>query len=447
MRPTTSRGVPAAGWRTVELDAPRRLLRLAPGCRLDLGATAKALAADRAAAAIAAATGSPTLVNLGGDVATAGPVPPGGWLVRVTDDHRAGPDADGQRVAVLGGGLATSSTTVRRWRRAGRDVHHIVDPRTGEPARGGVADGQRRRRLVRGRQHGEHGGDRARSVRAALARVPRPARAARRSGGGRRHGRRLARGRMILAAAGPSPLWYLSRGTGAITLVLLSATVLLGISGTLRWRPGMRTPRFVVDGLHRNVSLLVVVLLAAHILTAVLDPFAHLRVLDAVVPFASHYRPLWLGFGALAFDLLLALIVTSLLRARLGLRAWRAVHWAAYLCWPVAVLHGLGTGTDARSVWLQALTAVCVGAVVIALAARLLRDWPRAGAGCASAGWAWSPRPWPAAVVFAAAGAAGRGLGTPRRHAGHPAGRDAHAGRATSGRRPARRFGSRSRRP
>ena len=174
---------------------------------------------------------------------------------------------------------------------------------------------------------------------------------------------------MILAAAGPSPLWYLSRGTGAITLVLLSATVLLGITGTLRWRPGMRTPRFVVDGLHRNVSLLVVVLLAAHILTAVLDPFAHLRVLDAFIPFASHYRPLWLGFGALSFDLLLALIVTSLLRARLGLRAWRAVHWAAYLCWPVAVLHGLGTGTDARSVWLQALTAVCVGAVVIALAA------------------------------------------------------------------------------
>ena len=127
-------GVPAAGWRTVELDAPRRVLRLAPGCRLDLGATAKALAADRAAAAIAAATGSSTLVSLGGDVATAGPVPPGGWIVRVTDDHRAGPDADGQRVAVLGGGLATSSTSVRRWRRAGRDVHHIVDPRTGEPA-------------------------------------------------------------------------------------------------------------------------------------------------------------------------------------------------------------------------------------------------------------------------------------------------------------------------
>ena len=185
---------------------------------------------------------------------------------------------------------------------------------------------------------------------------------------------------MILAAAGPSPLWYLSRGTGAITLVLLSASVILGITGTLRWRLGARTPRFVVDGLHRNVSLLVVVLLAAHVATALLDPFAHLRVLDAVVPLASRYRPLWMGFGALALDLLVALIVTSVLRARLGLRAWRAVHWAAYVCWPVAVLHGVGTGTDARSAWLQLLTAACVAGVVAALVARLLRDWPsRAG--------------------------------------------------------------------
>ena len=128
-------GLPAAGWRSVALDARRRLLRLSPGCRLDLGATAKALAADRAAAAPSPRRPArPTLVNLGGDVATAGPVPAGGWLVRVTDDHRAGPDADGQSVTVRGGGVATSSTTVRRWRRAGRAVHHIVDPATGEPA-------------------------------------------------------------------------------------------------------------------------------------------------------------------------------------------------------------------------------------------------------------------------------------------------------------------------
>jgi thiamine biosynthesis lipoprotein len=128
------RGIPAAGWRSVALDARRRVLSMSPGCRLDLGATAKALAADRAARAIAAATGSPTLVDLGGDVATAGPAASGGWVVRVTDYHRAGPDADGQSVTVSGGGLATSSTTMRQWRRGGRAVHHIVDPATGEPA-------------------------------------------------------------------------------------------------------------------------------------------------------------------------------------------------------------------------------------------------------------------------------------------------------------------------
>jgi sulfoxide reductase heme-binding subunit YedZ len=183
----------------------------------------------------------------------------------------------------------------------------------------------------------------------------------------------MAGGRGVILAAAPSPLWYLSRGTGAVTLVLLTATVVLGIAGTLRWRPS-GLPRFLVDGLHRNLSLLVVVLLTAHVLTALLDPFAHLRALDAVVPLHSSYRPLWLGFGALALDLLIALVVTSVLRARLGLRAWRAVHWAAYACWPVALLHGLGTGTDARATWMQALTAACVAAVAAAVATRLVRD-------------------------------------------------------------------------
>ena len=178
---------------------------------------------------------------------------------------------------------------------------------------------------------------------------------------------------MILAAA-PSPLWYLSRGTGAVTLLLLTATVVLGIAGTLRWRPAAAVPRFLVDGLHRNLSLLVVVLLAAHVLTAVLDPFAHIRVLDAVVPLAASYRPLWLGLGALALDLLIALVVTSLVRARLGLRAWKAVHWVAYACWPVALLHGLGTGTDASAPWLQALSVLCVAAVAGAVATRLVRS-------------------------------------------------------------------------
>jgi len=188
----------------------------------------------------------------------------------------------------------------------------------------------------------------------------------------------------VILAAAPSPLWYLSRGTGAVTLVLLTGTVVLGVAGTMRWRPSAHVPRFLVDGLHRNLSLLVVVLLAAHVVTALLDPFAHLRAVDAVVPLASAYRPVWLGLGALALDLLIALVVTSLLRVRIGRRSWRAVHWLAYACWPVALLHGLGTGTDASAAWLQVLTALCAAAVAAAVASRLvgsrsLRPAVRAG--------------------------------------------------------------------
>jgi thiamine biosynthesis lipoprotein len=115
------------------VDAEAGTVRVPGGVHLDLGASAKALAADRAAAAAAAATGTGVLVNLGGDISVAGTAPQGGWLIRVTDDHDAAPDAPGQTVSITAGGLATSSTTVRRWRRGSRQMHHIVDPRTGLP--------------------------------------------------------------------------------------------------------------------------------------------------------------------------------------------------------------------------------------------------------------------------------------------------------------------------
>ncbi len=122
------------GWQAVRVDAGRLTVSVPKGVELDLGATAKALCADRAATAIAERTGSGVLVNLGGDLAIAGGVPQGGWRVRVTHDHAAGADAPGQTVSVCDGGLATSSTTVRRWKTASGEVHHIVDPRTGAPA-------------------------------------------------------------------------------------------------------------------------------------------------------------------------------------------------------------------------------------------------------------------------------------------------------------------------
>lgn len=124
-----------SGWRTVSVDSSAARVRLPRGIRLDLGATAKAWAADRAAKRAATDAGCGVLVSLGGDIATCGDAPPGGWLIRVTDDHRSQPDAEGQTIAIRAGGLATSSVAVRRWRHRGQDMHHIIDPRTGEPTR------------------------------------------------------------------------------------------------------------------------------------------------------------------------------------------------------------------------------------------------------------------------------------------------------------------------
>jgi DMSO/TMAO reductase YedYZ heme-binding membrane subunit len=172
------------------------------------------------------------------------------------------------------------------------------------------------------------------------------------------------------ATLGPSAYWYLARGTGAVALVLLTASVVIGILGSVRFS-GARWPRFAVDSVHRDVSLLVLVVLVIHIVTSVLDGFAPITLVDGVVPFVSAYRPLWLGLGTLAFDLLVAIAITSLVRRRLGYRAWRAVHWFAYASWPVAVLHGLGTGSDVKQWWMLALTVVCVMAVLVAVWTRI----------------------------------------------------------------------------
>jgi len=126
--------VPAGGWESIRIDTERGIVVVPTGTEIDLGATAKALCADRSARAAAAATGAGVLVNLGGDLSVAGAPPAGGWSVLVTDDHRTPAAGDGQTVAIGSGGLATSSTTVRRWRAGGSEHHHIVDPRSGRPA-------------------------------------------------------------------------------------------------------------------------------------------------------------------------------------------------------------------------------------------------------------------------------------------------------------------------
>ncbi|HZU55133.1 MAG TPA: ferric reductase-like transmembrane domain-containing protein [Actinocrinis sp.] len=186
-----------------------------------------------------------------------------------------------------------------------------------------------------------------------------------------------------------TPLWYATRATGVVALVLLTMSLVLGILITVRFATE-RWPRFVTIGIHRNLSLLVLAFLTVHIGTALLDSYAPVGWPSLVIPFVSAYRPLWLGLGTVAFDLLLALTITSLLRSRVGHRAWRAVHWAAYACWPLAVVHGFGTGTDPKAPAILGLTVVCVAAVVVAAAWRLVSGWPvhrglRLTAGAASA--------------------------------------------------------------
>jgi methionine sulfoxide reductase heme-binding subunit len=160
-----------------------------------------------------------------------------------------------------------------------------------------------------------------------------------------------------------------------MALVLLTATVLLGVATAAGAElPGI--PRVITGALHRNLSLLVMVFVAGHVLTTVLDSYTWIGLTAAFIPFSSPYRGFWLGLGAIAFDLLLAVTLTSLLRDRMSYRAWRAVHWLSWASWPVALWHGLGTGTDSRVPWLLALYALC-GASVLGVAGwRLARAQP-----------------------------------------------------------------------
>ena len=169
---------------------------------------------------------------------------------------------------------------------------------------------------------------------------------------------------------GTTALWYATRATGIVALVLLTGTVMLGVTGTARVA-SRRWPRVVTAGLHRNLALTATALVGVHVATTVLDPFASIGLVAAFVPFSSDYRPLWLSLGAVALDLLLAVLVTSLLRDRIGRRAWQAVHLLVYACWPVALWHGLGTGTDTRLPWVLLIDLACVAGVAWAIWWRL----------------------------------------------------------------------------
>jgi sulfoxide reductase heme-binding subunit YedZ len=180
--------------------------------------------------------------------------------------------------------------------------------------------------------------------------------------------------------SGTTAFWYASRATGVVALVLLTAVLVLGILVNRQGRlPGL--PRFAVTSLHRNISLLAVAFIAVHVLTAVLDTYVSIPLASAVIPFDSGYERLWLGLGAISFDLMLALIITSLVRGHLNRILWRAIHLLAYLSWPVAFAHSIGSSKDLQHGWLLYLAIACALVVVAAIGWRLAsaaRQLPRA---------------------------------------------------------------------
>ena len=165
-------------------------------------------------------------------------------------------------------------------------------------------------------------------------------------------------------------LWYLTRGSGIVSLILLTVAVVIGIL-TVSRVTSRKWPRFAVESLHKNLSLLSTVFVVVHIASSVLDGYVSIRWLDAIVPFGAAYKPMWLGLGALSLDVFLAIAITSLLRAKLGYRAWRSVHWLAYGCWGLALIHGLGIGSDRNQPWMIAINVAAIASVSAATLWRL----------------------------------------------------------------------------
>ncbi len=173
-------------------------------------------------------------------------------------------------------------------------------------------------------------------------------------------------------------LWYATRATGIVALVLLTATTVLGVLTSVRFAT-TGWPRFTWQDLHRRLSLVGVLFVGLHITTTVVDGYVPIGWISAFIPFTSPYRRLWVGLGTVAVDLLLAVGISSIFRSHIRPATWRALHWLAYACWPIAVIHALGTGTDPRLAWVRVLVALCCASVAGAAVWRVAR-WRPAGA-------------------------------------------------------------------
>ena len=165
-------------------------------------------------------------------------------------------------------------------------------------------------------------------------------------------------------------LWYVTRGSGLAALLLLTTSVVLGVVSVVRVR-SPRWPRFALANLHRNLSLLALTFGAVHVVTSVVDSFVSVPVAAAVVPFASGYKPFWVAMGTIGADLMLAVLITTALRRRIGFQTWRSIHVLSYACWGTTMVHAIAIGSDARSaVWAVTIVAACIGAVGGALVQR-----------------------------------------------------------------------------
>ena len=169
-------------------------------------------------------------------------------------------------------------------------------------------------------------------------------------------------------------LWALGRGTGITALLMLTVSLVLGIAGR-SGRSVFGLPRFGVVAVHQFASLSATLLIALHVTTLVIDPYAQLDLVDVVVPFGGGYEWFWVGLGTLTLDMTIVVVITSLLRHQLGHRLFRAVHWIGYAMWPVALAHGLGSGSDTGDAWMIVLVAITILAVLVALTLRLRADF------------------------------------------------------------------------
>ena len=233
----------------------------------------------------------------------------------------------------------------------------------------------------------------------------------------------------VISTSTTESVWYMIRATGIVALVLLTLTTVLGLLSAARVRT-RRWPAFAQVDLHKRATLLALVYLALHVAGAVLDSYVHVGLVSVILPFTSSYRPFWTGLGAMAVDLLAAVAISSALRQRIAPDLWRRLHWLAYGCWPLAMAHALGTGTDAGQMWMDAIAAVCIVAVLGALAWRVAYHRTTAAAaeqlGATTRAVPVRPRPVPTAPGRQA------GQAVPRSRRSRPSGHTDTAPSATS---------------